>query len=115
MELDASLHMVHVFQLWCRLSTEPITVTVDYEWKPATYKTCKVFGHLCKTPVEASTVSMEDLLKIKLEGILFMLVSHYEEIAYPLFVVVMAKSITHTYVSGGIDQQIQPSINQIKG
>ncbi|KAF9676451.1 hypothetical protein SADUNF_Sadunf08G0003400 [Salix dunnii] len=78
MELDASLHMVHVFQLWCRLSAEPITVTVDYEWKLATYKTLKVFGHLCKTPVEASTVSMEDLLKIKLEGILFMLVSHYD-------------------------------------
>lgn len=79
MELDASLHMVHVFQLWCRLSTEPITATADDEWKPATYKTCsKVFGHFSKTLVEASTVSMEDLLKIKLEGILFMLVSHYD-------------------------------------
>ena len=41
MELDVSLPMIHVFQLQCRLSIEPITIMVDYEWKPIAFEICK--------------------------------------------------------------------------
>nr|TKS04165.1 hypothetical protein D5086_0000143660 [Populus alba] len=32
------------------LSTAPITVTVEYEWKPQSCDKCKVFGHNCYKP-----------------------------------------------------------------
>jgi len=72
--------MVHVFQLRCRLSTEPIIIMVDYEWKPRACKICKVFIHLYKTLVEGPTLSIEDMLKIKKIkkkiGVLYMHVTH---------------------------------------
>ncbi|KAG5224255.1 Exo endo phos domain-containing protein [Salix suchowensis] len=46
-EIDASLPYVHQFQILTPLSPTPITIHVDYEWKPARCNTCKVFGHAC--------------------------------------------------------------------
>lgn len=65
MELDASLPMIHVFQLRCRLSIEPITIMVDYEWIPIAFEICKVIGHLCKALVEVPTMLVEDMFKTK--------------------------------------------------
>ena len=48
-EVDASLLFVHSFAIDCPLSADPITVTVDYEWKPTRCEQCKLFGHSCKT------------------------------------------------------------------
>jgi hypothetical protein len=80
-ELNWMLHYpptLHVFQLRCRLFTEPIIVTVDYEWKLGAYKICKVFGHSCKTSVKAPTLSEKDMLKIKKKnrGMLYKFVAH---------------------------------------
>ncbi|KAJ6999305.1 hypothetical protein NC653_010103 [Populus alba x Populus x berolinensis] len=49
-ELDASLPFIHSFDIDCPLSAEPITVTVDYEWKPSRCGKCNVFGHSCPIP-----------------------------------------------------------------
>jgi len=67
-DLDASLPMVHVFQLRCRLSTKSIIITIDYEWKPTTCEIYKVFSHSCKASVEAPTILVEDMFKIKNGG-----------------------------------------------
>ena len=48
-EIDASLPFVHSFAIDCPLSADPITVTVDYEWKPTRCEQCKLFGHSCKS------------------------------------------------------------------
>jgi hypothetical protein len=48
-EIDASLPFVHSFEIDCPLSATPITVTVDYEWKPTRCEQCKFFGHSCKS------------------------------------------------------------------
>ncbi|KAJ6397271.1 hypothetical protein OIU84_020273 [Salix udensis] len=48
-EIEASLPLVHNFQVESTLSETPITVDVAYEWKPARCESCKVFGHSCKT------------------------------------------------------------------
>jgi hypothetical protein len=47
-EVDAALPFVHSFEIDSPLSIAPITVTVDYEWKPPSCAQCKVFGHSCK-------------------------------------------------------------------
>ncbi|KAJ6408731.1 hypothetical protein OIU84_008431 [Salix udensis] len=47
-EIDATVPLVHHFQVASTLSDEPITVDVTYEWKPAKCDTCHVFGHSCK-------------------------------------------------------------------
>ncbi|KAJ6721436.1 GLYCINE-RICH CELL WALL STRUCTURAL PROTEIN 1.8-LIKE [Salix viminalis] len=47
-EIDATVPLVHHFQVVSTLSDEPITVDVTYEWKPAKCDTCHVFGHFCK-------------------------------------------------------------------
>ncbi|KAJ6422909.1 hypothetical protein OIU84_023946 [Salix udensis] len=47
-EIDASIPLVHNFQVQSSLSDEPITVDVSYEWKPSKCDSCKVFGHSCK-------------------------------------------------------------------
>nr|TKR85033.1 hypothetical protein D5086_0000251720 [Populus alba] len=47
-EIDASLPVINSFDIECPLSADPITVTVDYEWKPKHCEQCKVFGHTCK-------------------------------------------------------------------
>jgi hypothetical protein len=46
-EVDATLPFVHNFKIDCPLSSEPITITVDYEWKPTHCEKCKVFDHSC--------------------------------------------------------------------
>ncbi|KAJ6743016.1 ZINC KNUCKLE CX2CX4HX4C-RELATED [Salix viminalis] len=46
-EIDATLPYVHQFQIHTPLSSSPITIQVDYEWKPARCSKCKVFGHAC--------------------------------------------------------------------
>ncbi|KAG6746524.1 hypothetical protein POTOM_051065 [Populus tomentosa] len=49
-EVDANLPFVHSFEIDCPLSSEPIKITVDYEWKPTHCEKCKVFGHSCPSP-----------------------------------------------------------------
>nr|TKR98217.1 hypothetical protein D5086_0000205770 [Populus alba] len=46
-EVDAALPFVHNFEIESHLSPTPITVTVEYEWKPTSCEKCKVFGHSC--------------------------------------------------------------------
>ena len=46
-EIDANLPYVQDFEIESPLSAEPITVTVDYEWKPSRCDKCNVFGHSC--------------------------------------------------------------------
>ena len=50
-EVDAALPFVHSFEIDSPLSTAPITVTVEYEWKPQRCEKCKVFGHSCVVPL----------------------------------------------------------------
>jgi len=45
MEIDATLPYVQEFEIDSPLSAEPITVIVDYEWKPSCCDKCKVFCH----------------------------------------------------------------------
>uniref|UniRef100_A0A6N2N5H3 DUF4283 domain-containing protein n=1 Tax=Salix viminalis TaxID=40686 RepID=A0A6N2N5H3_SALVM len=40
-EIDAKLPYVHQFEVLTSLSTSPIPIQVDYEWKPARCSTCK--------------------------------------------------------------------------
>jgi hypothetical protein len=49
-EIDAALPFVQSFEIDCPLSADPITVTVDYEWKPSRCEKCKFFGHSCPAP-----------------------------------------------------------------
>jgi hypothetical protein len=46
-EVDASLVYVHEFEIESPLTSEPITVKVDYEWKPSRCEKCHIFGHSC--------------------------------------------------------------------
>jgi hypothetical protein len=46
-EVDASLPYVHKFEIDSPLTSEPITVKVDYEWKPSRCEKCLIFGHSC--------------------------------------------------------------------
>lgn len=46
-EVDASLPYVHEFEIESPLTSEPITVKVDYEWKPPRCAKCMIFGHSC--------------------------------------------------------------------
>ncbi|KAJ6304795.1 hypothetical protein OIU78_020371 [Salix suchowensis] len=46
-ELNASLPIVHHFDVVSSLSTEPQRVTVEYEWKPPRCEICTSFGHNC--------------------------------------------------------------------
>ncbi|KAJ6333870.1 hypothetical protein OIU78_010887 [Salix suchowensis] len=56
-ELKASLSPVHSFQVASSPTEDPVTVEVEYEWKPARCAICKVFGHSCK--VQEATVNVE--------------------------------------------------------
>nr|TKS04410.1 hypothetical protein D5086_0000141350 [Populus alba] len=51
-EIDATLPFVQEFDIDSPLSVDPITVTVDYEWKPARCDKCMVFGHSCSSTAE---------------------------------------------------------------
>ncbi|KAB5561400.1 hypothetical protein DKX38_006357 [Salix brachista] len=46
-EIDAEMAYVHKFEVVTPLSTQAITIHVEYEWKPARCNTCHVFGHSC--------------------------------------------------------------------
>ncbi|KAG6794318.1 hypothetical protein POTOM_003563 [Populus tomentosa] len=48
-EVDASLPYVHEFEIESPLTSEPITIKVDYEWKPSRCEKCMTFGHSCPT------------------------------------------------------------------
>jgi len=41
---------VHEFEIDSPLTSEPITVKVDYEWKPSRCEKCHIFGHSCPIP-----------------------------------------------------------------
>ncbi|KAB5564620.1 hypothetical protein DKX38_004674 [Salix brachista] len=62
-ELKASLPPVHSFKVASSLSEEPVTVEVDYEWKPSRCATCKVFGHSCKMQEAAGNI--DEVGKVK--------------------------------------------------
>ncbi|KAB5529808.1 hypothetical protein DKX38_019889 [Salix brachista] len=47
-EIAAEEEFVHKFEMESSLSTTPITIRVEYEWKPARCSQCKVFGHNCQ-------------------------------------------------------------------
>jgi hypothetical protein len=51
-ELDVSLLIAHSFQLEYKLSSDPIIVMVEYEWKPQACNTFKIFEHSYKALVE---------------------------------------------------------------
>ncbi|KAJ6885174.1 hypothetical protein NC652_032006 [Populus alba x Populus x berolinensis] len=59
---------VHSFEIESPLSIAPITVTVDYEWKPPSCPQCKVFGHSCKakppTPLVADIGNLPTTLPV---------------------------------------------------
>jgi len=46
-EIDASLPYIHGFDIDSPLSSEPIAIKVEYEWKPTRCAKCSVFGHSC--------------------------------------------------------------------
>ncbi|KAJ6422489.1 hypothetical protein OIU84_027449 [Salix udensis] len=56
-EIDAEMAYVHKFEVVTPLSLQPITIHVDYEWKPARCNTCKVFGHSCGETVEKARLA----------------------------------------------------------
>ncbi|KAJ6419611.1 hypothetical protein OIU84_029679 [Salix udensis] len=43
-----------MFEVESPLSTEPMKVTVEYEWKPSRCEACQSFGHQCPTPEKAN-------------------------------------------------------------
>ncbi|KAJ6422514.1 hypothetical protein OIU84_027473 [Salix udensis] len=47
-ELDAGTPFVHNFDIITPLSTEPLHIEVEYEWKPTRCASCNLFGHSCK-------------------------------------------------------------------
>ncbi|KAF9688548.1 hypothetical protein SADUNF_Sadunf02G0208400 [Salix dunnii] len=62
-ELKASLPPVHSFEVASSLTEDPVTVEVEYEWKPARCATCKVFGHSCK--IQEATVNVDAMTTVK--------------------------------------------------
>ncbi|KAB5569040.1 hypothetical protein DKX38_002833 [Salix brachista] len=54
-EINASLPKVSNFDIVSPLSTEPLTVEVEYEWMPPYCASCKLYGHSCKNQQQPST------------------------------------------------------------
>ncbi|KAJ6752574.1 hypothetical protein OIU85_002939 [Salix viminalis] len=52
-EIDAGLPKVSNFEIVSPLSSEPITVEVEYEWMPPYCAKCKIYGHSCKKTTQA--------------------------------------------------------------
>ena len=48
-EIDASLPFVHNFEIDSPLSADPISIAVEYKWRPPRCELRKVFGHACPT------------------------------------------------------------------
>ena len=46
-EVDASLPFIHQFEMESSLSEEPISIQVEYEWRPPRCEKCGTFGHVC--------------------------------------------------------------------
>ncbi|KAL9344232.1 hypothetical protein Peur_064663 [Populus x canadensis] len=46
-EADAALPFIHQFEIESSLSTDPILIQVEYEWKPPRCDKCNLFGHVC--------------------------------------------------------------------
>nr|TKS17236.1 hypothetical protein D5086_0000020670 [Populus alba] len=59
-EVDAAMPFVHSFDIDSPLSTTPITVTVEYEWKPPRCEKCKVFGHSCVIQAKTTVKDVAD-------------------------------------------------------
>ncbi|XP_031267085.1 uncharacterized protein LOC116125517 [Pistacia vera] len=55
--LDAAKPLRRHFEFQCRLSAEPIQITVEYEWTLKRCPKCCVFGHVCHQP-EVPTVAI---------------------------------------------------------
>jgi hypothetical protein len=67
-EVDATLPFIHSFEIESPLSTAPITVTVEYEWKPPSCDKCKVFGHSCsKLPPTASDKGKDSVMPAQMQ------------------------------------------------
>jgi len=45
-EIDATLPLIHQFEIETPLSVEPILIQVEYEWKPLRCGKCCLFGHV---------------------------------------------------------------------
>lgn len=58
-ELDACLPKVTSFEIVSLLSSEPITVEVEYEWTPPHCPSCKLYGHTCKKTAQTSEVTLK--------------------------------------------------------
>ncbi|KAJ6399834.1 hypothetical protein OIU84_015485 [Salix udensis] len=48
--IDASLPKISSFDIISPLSSDPITVEMEYEWMPPHCTSCKIYGHSCKKP-----------------------------------------------------------------
>ncbi|KAJ6419252.1 hypothetical protein OIU84_029379 [Salix udensis] len=47
-EIDASIPLVHKFEIVTPLSPEPLQIEVEYEWAPTRCSKCNLFGHSCR-------------------------------------------------------------------
>jgi len=69
-EVDAALPFIHNFEIESPLFTAPITVTVEYEWKPPSCDKCKVFGHSCsKLPPTASDKGKDSVVPPQMQPV----------------------------------------------
>jgi len=48
-EITTALPLIHRYDIVSLLFNEPITIEVEYEWKPPRCNQCKVFGYSCPT------------------------------------------------------------------
>ena len=46
-EADVALPFIHQFEIESSLSSDPILIQVEYEWKPPRCDKCNIFGHVC--------------------------------------------------------------------
>uniref|UniRef100_A0A6N2ME21 DUF4283 domain-containing protein n=1 Tax=Salix viminalis TaxID=40686 RepID=A0A6N2ME21_SALVM len=47
-EIDASIPLVHKFEIVTPLSPEPLQIEVEYEWAPTRCSKCNLFRHSCR-------------------------------------------------------------------
>ncbi|KAJ6672995.1 ZINC KNUCKLE CX2CX4HX4C-RELATED [Salix viminalis] len=62
-EIDASQPFKHNFDITTPLSTEPLHIEVEYEWKPVRCAQCQLFGHSCK-PVDVAATKNGDIATV---------------------------------------------------
>ncbi|KAJ6321112.1 hypothetical protein OIU78_016338 [Salix suchowensis] len=68
-ELDAAHPITHKFEVDYPLSSDPITVEVDYEWKPSRCSKCKYFGHSCHGQHDRNETGGEEPKQATLQGV----------------------------------------------